>query len=44
MLNAYKQEMYITIRTEKQSVYKLHIRLKVTVFWGVTFCSLLPQI
>jgi hypothetical protein len=44
MLNTYKEEMYVTIRTEKQSEYKLHMRLKVTVLWDATLCSLLPQI
>jgi hypothetical protein len=24
--------------------YKLHMRVKVTVYWGVTLCSLMPQI
>jgi len=44
MLNTYKEEMYITIRTEKLSVYKLHMRVKFTVFWDVTLCNLLPHI
>jgi len=44
MLSTYKVEMYITIRTEKQSVYNPYMRVKVTVFNDMTLCSLFPQI
>jgi hypothetical protein len=44
MPNTYKEEMYVTIRTEKQSEYKLHMRVKVTVRWDATLCNPLPQI
>ena len=44
MLNIYKKEMHVTVRTEKLSVHKLHMRVKVTVCWDVTLCGLLPQI